>query len=254
LLPLRADVGETIAHLDHNHSNDDPDNLARLCHHHHWMYDIGLFSLSRVETSTCALGVDEGKAHQRLHEGRGPQGCGDSRCEGHWARNGAQGRCHEAGERPGPAIGGKMTILIFWLCLAFAVGAAASSRGRSGFGWFLLSAILSPLIGLILVLVLPNLRAEQLSIIQHAQLMEALGHPLPAEPVVQTVREAGSRAMWILIVIAVGMLVLAIRFVGNQSPSSPTPTDTTALTHGESYNTPLRTWEEIKDADQKRRN
>jgi hypothetical protein len=55
-----------------------------------------------------------------------------------------------------------MEILVFWLLLAFVVAIAAGSRGRSGAGWFILSVILSPLIGLILVLVLPNLRHERL--------------------------------------------------------------------------------------------
>lgn len=55
-----------------------------------------------------------------------------------------------------------MEILIFWLSLAFVVAIAASSRGRSGAGWFIISAIFSPLIGLILVLVLPNLRHERM--------------------------------------------------------------------------------------------
>jgi hypothetical protein len=55
-----------------------------------------------------------------------------------------------------------MNIFVFWLLLALVVGIAAGSRGRSGFGWFILAVILSPLIGLILVLVLPNLRHERL--------------------------------------------------------------------------------------------
>jgi len=55
-----------------------------------------------------------------------------------------------------------MEVLLLWVILAAVVAVAASSRGRSGFGWFLISCILSPLIGLILVLVLPNLRHEEL--------------------------------------------------------------------------------------------
>ncbi|MCA3227776.1 MAG: zinc ribbon domain-containing protein [Burkholderiales bacterium] len=47
-----------------------------------------------------------------------------------------------------------MEFLIFWFLFAIVVGIAASSRGRSGFGWFLLSCLISPLLGLILVLVL----------------------------------------------------------------------------------------------------
>lgn len=42
-----------------------------------------------------------------------------------------------------------MTIAIFWLLFAVVVGVFASNRGRSGFGWFLLSALISPLLGLI---------------------------------------------------------------------------------------------------------
>lgn len=42
-------VGEELAHLDHEASNNDPDNLAWLCNHHHWMYDVGLFSISALK-------------------------------------------------------------------------------------------------------------------------------------------------------------------------------------------------------------
>ena len=48
-----------------------------------------------------------------------------------------------------------MEIVIGWFILAIVAGIAASGRGRSGFGFFLLSLILSPLIGLILVFALP---------------------------------------------------------------------------------------------------
>lgn len=54
-----------------------------------------------------------------------------------------------------------MEILLFWIIFAVVVGIAASNRGRSGFGWFLLSILLSPLLGLILVLVLPDQKKQQ---------------------------------------------------------------------------------------------
>jgi uncharacterized protein (DUF983 family) len=53
-----------------------------------------------------------------------------------------------------------MEFFFFWLLFAAIVGVAASSRGRSGFGWFLLSILISPLLGLILVLVIPNKAAR----------------------------------------------------------------------------------------------
>jgi hypothetical protein len=43
-----------------------------------------------------------------------------------------------------------MEFLIAWLVFAFVVAIAAGARSRSGIGWFLLSAVLSPLVGLIL--------------------------------------------------------------------------------------------------------
>lgn len=46
-----------------------------------------------------------------------------------------------------------MEFLLVWLVCSVIIGVIASSRGRSGVGWFLIAALLSPLIGLILVLV-----------------------------------------------------------------------------------------------------
>lgn len=45
-------------------------------------------------------------------------------------------------------------IPFLWIVFALIVGAGASNRGRSGFGWFLLALILSPLLaGFALVVV-----------------------------------------------------------------------------------------------------
>ena len=49
-----------------------------------------------------------------------------------------------------------MIFFLFWLVAAAVVAIAASSRGRNWFGWFLLAAIVSPVIALVLVLVLPR--------------------------------------------------------------------------------------------------
>jgi uncharacterized membrane protein YiaA len=46
-----------------------------------------------------------------------------------------------------------MEIFFFWLILAVLIGVWASNRGRSGFGYFLLAAILSPLIGALILLI-----------------------------------------------------------------------------------------------------
>lgn len=52
-----------------------------------------------------------------------------------------------------------MTYFLLWFLFAIAVGIFASGRGRSGFGWFLLSLLLSPLLGFVFCAVSKNLRA-----------------------------------------------------------------------------------------------
>lgn len=44
--------------------------------------------------------------------------------------------------------------IFVWLVLCVVVGVAAGNRGRSGFGWFLLAFLLSPLIAAILLILL----------------------------------------------------------------------------------------------------
>lgn len=46
-----------------------------------------------------------------------------------------------------------MTVFIFWVLFSVAVGVLAKNRGRSGIGWFFLSVLISPLLGLIFCLV-----------------------------------------------------------------------------------------------------
>jgi hypothetical protein len=54
-----------------------------------------------------------------------------------------------------------MTFFFFWFTFAIIVGVIASSRERSGFGWFLLAMVISPLLALILVALLPSLKPVQ---------------------------------------------------------------------------------------------
>lgn len=49
-----------------------------------------------------------------------------------------------------------MEIALFWFIGAVVVGIIAGSRARSGFGWFFLAVLFSPLLMGILVLVLPT--------------------------------------------------------------------------------------------------
>ena len=49
-----------------------------------------------------------------------------------------------------------MELFFFWLVLSIVAGIIAASKGRTGFGYFFLSLVLSPLVGLILVIALPK--------------------------------------------------------------------------------------------------
>ena len=48
-------------------------------------------------------------------------------------------------------------IFVFWVALSVAVGVFASSRGRSGVGWFFLSLLISPVLGLLFLAVTRDL-------------------------------------------------------------------------------------------------
>jgi cytochrome bd-type quinol oxidase subunit 2 len=47
---------------------------------------------------------------------------------------------------------------LIWGILAIFIGVAAEQRGRSGFGWFLVSLLLSPLMAGLLLALFPSLR------------------------------------------------------------------------------------------------
>ena len=52
------------------------------------------------------------------------------------------------------------TVFVIWGLMCWGVAALAGTRGRSSFGFFLLSFVFSPLLGLIVVLVMKNLTEE----------------------------------------------------------------------------------------------
>ena len=48
------------------------------------------------------------------------------------------------------------SLFFFWFGFSIVVGVAANTRGRTGFGWFLLAIVISPLLAGLLVLALPR--------------------------------------------------------------------------------------------------
>lgn len=71
-----------------------------------------------------------------------------------------------------------MLLIFAYLSFAVVAGIIAGSRGRSGFGYFALSLVVSPLIGIILAVALPNLRP---SIEREAELADTRDCPHCAE-------------------------------------------------------------------------
>jgi hypothetical protein len=59
-----------------------------------------------------------------------------------------------------------MVFLFFYFIFSIIIGAVATSRGRSGFGWFLLALLISPLLSLIIVLILPTAHASDIARLQ----------------------------------------------------------------------------------------
>lgn len=54
-------------------------------------------------------------------------------------------------------------VFVFWLAFSAAVGVLASKRGRNGFGWFVLSCFITPILGAIFVLAFEDLAAVKSS-------------------------------------------------------------------------------------------
>jgi hypothetical protein len=50
-----------------------------------------------------------------------------------------------------------MEIFFFWILFSVFIGVGASSRGRNGFGWFVLAVVISPVLALILLALMPSL-------------------------------------------------------------------------------------------------
>lgn len=53
-----------------------------------------------------------------------------------------------------------MEIFVFWLIFSILAGVIAMSKGRSGLGYFFLSVILTPLVGIIAAAAMPSLKGR----------------------------------------------------------------------------------------------
>jgi hypothetical protein len=66
---LQIETCLQVAHLDQDASNNAPDNLARLCPTHHWMYDAGLYPVEAIRLLQAhwqeTKGVSDHKARMK---------------------------------------------------------------------------------------------------------------------------------------------------------------------------------------------
>lgn len=62
---------------------------------------------------------------------------------------------------------------IIWIAFAFLVGSMAKKRGRSFAGWFLFSLVLSPVIGIIFVLICGETDENRLKRIEEEEELRA---------------------------------------------------------------------------------
>lgn len=102
-------------------------------------------------------------------------------------------------------------LVLLWLILAIAIGAAAGQRGRSGAGWFLLAVIISPLIAGLLLVIFPDLKTRSL--------LEAASEPYQVDDhalkrnIEGFADDEGRRTqLWLLRVLLVGAAIIGIYF------------------------------------------
>lgn len=115
-------------------------------------------------------------------------------------------------------------IIVGWLVLSIVVAVAANARGRSAGGFFLLSLLVSPLIGLLAVVAMPAQESEwdrqrRLSatrpcpqcaelVKREAQICRYCGHALPPVAAIEQPLPPASGAAVPIVITAVVLLVL----------------------------------------------
>lgn len=68
-----------------------------------------------------------------------------------------------------------MTFFIFFLIFCLIVAVVAGVKGRSGFGWFIISFLISPLLSLIILLIIGD-NKEDLPLVTEDQLLRNGSH------------------------------------------------------------------------------
>jgi hypothetical protein len=123
-----------------------------------------------------------------------------------------------------------MEYLIVWILLSVVVGVGANTRGRNGFGWFLLSLVISPLLAGLFLLASPQQKHNPLAEIAMLAAVEATpqnsaARKLLAEERERPVREAKNRRGLAIFLVIFFFVVYAIAYViasisGGSTPSS----------------------------------
>jgi hypothetical protein len=110
-----------------------------------------------------------------------------------------------------------MVYVLLWLFFAIMIGAAASSRGRSGFGWFLLAAVISPLLAAFVLVLLPNLTTQALL----EDIAAAHGSSAAIARIEERARGIRTRRMTLTVLAVVVVAVFVINRLQQAAPVAP---------------------------------
>lgn len=131
-----------------------------------------------------------------------------------------------------------MEIILFWFLVSIAIGVWASNKGRSGFGWFVLAVVISPILAAIFLAVSKDLSKPSVTqaaidtpspsthvtcpecaeyVRMEARVCKHCGCKLvPMEPELQTQGGIGDLTPRQIVGIILALLVAYVVFIGSQ--------------------------------------
>jgi phosphate/sulfate permease len=105
-------------------------------------------------------------------------------------------------------------IIVLWVLLAIGAGAVAHAKGRSGFGYFVLSIVTSPIVGFIIAAAIPSLMYIDRDGVRRRVVQEP-PKPIPEPTDAQKRGERTVAIVVLCIVMAVALVAVAAQYSGH---------------------------------------